>query len=349
MLFPMTEWFYARGGQQNGPVTLEQLRDLAQSGGLDPAKDLVWNATMKDWTPSGQVAGIFSSAAAVMPAPVSQQPPADPSNPYAAPQSAWVEPVHTSAFAEIIPGSDPLDAVACVKRGFDLTKRKFGEILLVGVVYFALLMGLSLVMGIVQGIVGATGQSGGFQPSSNGATPVPSGAAMIVVVISQIVNQLFSMFLGLGLTRVGLNFVSGKPVEVGMLFTQGDKLLRVIGASIIFFFAAGIGLILLIVPGVYIMLRYGQYMTAIVDRNMGIMESFSYSSTLTTNNRLNIFVLWLLSIPVIIAGMLACGVGLIFAGPVVWLAFMAAYRWMQYGHQAVTDHPGTSTPTLSNL
>jgi hypothetical protein len=345
----MTEWYYARGGQQSGPVTLEQLRDLAKGGGLDP-KDLVWNSTMKDWTPAGQVAGVFSSAAAVMPAPVSQQPPADPSNPYAAPQSAWVEPVRTSSMAEIIPGSEPLDAVACVKRGFDLTKRKFGEILLVGVVYFALLMGLGFVIGLVQGIAGAVGApSGGFQPSSSTDSSAPSGVVIAATVLGQTVNQVFSMFLGLGLTRVGLNLVSGKPVEVSMLFCEGNKLLRVIGASIIFFFAAGIGMLLLIVPGVYIMLRYGQYMTAIVDRNMGIMESFSYSSSITTNNRLNIFVLWLLSIPVIIAGFLACGVGLIFAGPVVWLAFAAAYRWMQYGHQAVTDQPGTSTPTLSGI
>lgn len=346
----MTEWFYARGGQQNGPVTLEQLRDLAKGGGLDPVKDLVWNATMKDWTSAGQVSGIFSSAAAVMPAPVSQQPAADPSNPYAAPQSPWVEPVRTSSIAEIIPGSEPLDAVACVKRGFDLTKRKFGDILLVGVVYFALLIGLGLVVGLVEGIAGvSSGPSGPMQRAHGVAVAARGDVAMAAVVIGQIVNQVFSMFLGLGLTRIGLNLVSGKPVEVGMLFCEGNKLLRVIGASIIFFFAAGIGLLLLFVPGVYIMLRYGQYMTAIVDRNMGIMESFSYSSSLTTNNRLNLFVLWLLSIPVIIAGFLACGVGLIFAGPVVWLAFIAAYRWMQYGHQAVTDLPATATPTLSGL
>jgi len=58
----MTEWYYARGGQQNGPVTFEQLLELAGNGGLDPVKDQVWTAAMKDWTPAGQVPGLFTAA-----------------------------------------------------------------------------------------------------------------------------------------------------------------------------------------------------------------------------------------------------------------------------------------------
>ena len=58
----MTEWYYARGGQQNGPVTFEQLLELAGNGGLDAVKDQVWTAAMKDWTPAGQVAGLFTTA-----------------------------------------------------------------------------------------------------------------------------------------------------------------------------------------------------------------------------------------------------------------------------------------------
>jgi uncharacterized membrane protein len=90
-------------------------------------------------------------------------------------------------------------------------------------------------------------------------------------------------------------------------------------------------------------------MVAIVDRDMGVMESLSYSSSITTNNRLNLFLLYLLAMAIVIAGMLACGVGLIFAGPVVWLSYMVAYRWMQYGSRAALDHPGTTTPLLAGV
>jgi uncharacterized membrane protein len=77
------------------------------------------------------------------------------------------------------------------------------------------------------------------------------------------------------------------------------------------------------------------------------MDSFKYSSALTTNNRLNLFLLGLLGILVMLAGLLALCVGLFFAIPVMWLSWIVAYRWMQYGHRAALDHPGTKTPMLA--
>ena len=56
--------------------------------------------------------------------------------------------------------------------------------------------------------------------------------------------------------------------------------------------------------------------------------------------------MWLLSLLVVLAGALACGIGLIFAVPVAWLGAVVAYRWMQYGHRAAMDQPGTQTPML---
>lgn len=330
----MSDWFYARGGQQSGPVTFENLKELARSGGLD-AKDLVWTSSMKDWQPAGEMDGLITASTAI-----GQSAP-DPSNPYAAPQSAWQEPA-PQATGEILPGSEPIDVGACVKRGFELTKRNFATILLVGLAYIGAFIGVSLLGGLIQGLAGASNSSLG--ESSPNMAP-----AAIIAVLVWIINQVFSIFLSLGLVRIGLNLVSGKQVSVGQLFGEGGKLLPAIGASILFGLMAGLGFLLLIVPGIYVILRYGQYMNAIVDRNLGVLDSLSYSSSITTNNRLNLFVLGLLSIAIIIAGVLALLVGLIFAYPVVWLAWIVAFRWMQYGHRAAEDHPGTQTPVLSAL
>jgi len=327
----MSEWFYARGGQQSGPVTWEQLGEIARTGGLDPVKDLVWTGSMKDWVPAGQVAGLLADPAAQA---------ADPAIPWAAPQSAWTAPAPPTPgdLQEIAPGGEPLDVVACVKRGFELTKRQFGTILLVGLVY----LGMAMAMGIIQVMGGVVSSDGAeFAPPN-----VMGGGIRFV---SQVIAQLFTMFLGLGLTRIGLNVVSGKAVAVGMLFGEGGKLLRVIGATLLFGMVVCVGFLLLIVPGVYLALRYGQYMVAIVDRDLGVIDAFAYSSALTTHNRLNLFLLILLAMLITLAGMLACGIGLIFAGPVVWLTHMVAYRWMQYGRRATLDHPGTTMPVLAGV
>ncbi len=334
-----TEWFYARGGQQSGPVTFDQLKELARSGGLD-AKDLVWTSSMKDWQPGGQVEGIFAAPASA------DTPPADPANPYAAPQSAWNEPSTSAgaAMQEIIPGSEPIDVGACVKRGFELTKRNFGVIVLVGLTYLGVTIGASFVLGAIDSAIGMGTTQSQWQTgdaSTFGKFQQTGGP------FSAILSNVLSIFLSLGLVRIGLNLVSGRQVAVSQLFGEGRKLLPAIGASILFGVMLVVGFLLLIIPGIYVMLRYGQFMNAMVDRNLGVMESLSYSTSITTNNRMNLLLLGLLSIVIVIAGALALVVGLIFAYPVVWLSWMVAFRWMQYGSRAVEDHPGTATPLLN--
>jgi hypothetical protein len=339
----MSEWYYARGGKQSGPVSFEQLVEIARSGGLDPLRDLVWTSAMKDWLPAGQVPGIFGAPAG-QPAPV-----ADPSNPYATPDSSWTDVARVEqgeALVEIAPGSEPIDVGGCVKRGFDLTCRNFGMILLVGIVYFAVSMAVSLLLGAMDDAFGWGYQEATFEGGlENFNWVIQQQGSPLSLIISQIV----SVFLSLGATRIGLNLVSGKEFNLGMLFGGGKLLLPAVAATILYGLMVFIGLLLFIIPGVYVAMRYGQYLTAMVDRNLGIMESFQYSSSITTNNLINLFLLALLGIFISLAGCLALCVGLLFAIPVVWLGWVVAYRWMQYGHRAALDHPGTMTPMLAKL
>jgi hypothetical protein len=338
----MKEWFYARGGQQSGPVTFDQLKELARSGGLDATKDLVWTSTMRDWQTAGQVEGLFDKHAR------QDVPPPDPANPYAAPQSAWNEPLPAAGVAlqEIVPGSEPIDVGACVKRGFELTKRNFGTILLVGLTYFGVSIAAGMVFGGIDSALGFGTTHSQWQSEGGNtfAKYQQTGGP-----VSMILGNVLSILLSLGMVRIGLNLVSGKQVSVSQLFGESRKLLPAIGASIIFGVMIVIGFILLIIPGIYVILRYGQFMNAIVDRNLGVMDSLSYSSSITTNNRLNLFLLVLLSIAIVIAGFLALVVGLVFAYPLIWLSWMVAFRWMQYGSRAAMDHPGTTTPLLGSL
>ncbi len=343
----MMEWYYAREGQQFGPVAFEKLGELARDGNLDATKDLVWHASMAEWTPAGQVPGIFVTPASPATADT------DFSKPDAPPSISSLSPTHPAEtdLSEIVPGSDPLDVVACIKRGFEIAKRNVGILVLVGLVYFVISMALGAIQGVVETSVGinqVTYQDGADGSPTNVHIDSVSSAGWAIYAITTIVSQVFSLFMGLGLTRIGLNLVSGKAASVGMLFGEGSKLLRAIGATILFTIMLMVGFLLLIIPGVYLALRYGQFMMAIVDRDLGIMDAFAYSSSITTNNRLNIFLLGLLAIPIMLAGLLACGVGILVAAPIIWLSTFVAYRWMQYGQRAAMDQTGTQTPMLAS-
>ena len=59
-------WYFADGDVQRGPITEAQLRALIGTGNLTP-EDQVWKEGMEDWTPAGEVAGLFNQAASATP------------------------------------------------------------------------------------------------------------------------------------------------------------------------------------------------------------------------------------------------------------------------------------------
>jgi len=52
------QWHYSKGGERHGPVSSDQLRQLAASGQLGPT-DLVWRDGMAEWQKASSVKGLF--------------------------------------------------------------------------------------------------------------------------------------------------------------------------------------------------------------------------------------------------------------------------------------------------
>jgi len=332
----MSHWYYAKGGQQQGPVTSEELIALLKSGGLDPNNDLVWNPAMPDWRPASQVPELSAAA------PIS-----------AYGEQPFAYPTASGDFTDITPGSEPLIPTACVKRAFDLTVRHIGSILLIAITYFGISIGALFMLGALDSSMGwkplpeLIMEKAGITPEA--ISEYRSGSSKDLSLQSSVISTVLSVFLMAGLSKIGLNLVSGKPIHVGMLFSGGKWLLKSLPASIVFmvFFIAG--LLLFVVPGIVVFLRFGMYQNAIVDRNMGVFQALGYSWELTKGNGLNLSVIFLFCILTFFAGCLAVIVGLLFAFPMMFLAWTVAYRWMQYGGRAVMDDPVTKQPLLAAL
>ena len=63
-----SDWFYLCDGVQNGPVSTDQLRQLARTGKLRP-EDLVWKEGIADWVEAKKISGLFASAPVAPPPP----------------------------------------------------------------------------------------------------------------------------------------------------------------------------------------------------------------------------------------------------------------------------------------
>ena len=55
-----SEWYFSIDGQQFGPVSSKQLREMAATGRLKPS-DLVWRPGLKTWVSAAKIKGLFPS------------------------------------------------------------------------------------------------------------------------------------------------------------------------------------------------------------------------------------------------------------------------------------------------
>jgi len=371
----MSDWYYARAGQTLGPVSRMRIEEMARAGELNPATDLLWTDSMTEWLPAGQVPGIFPetpTAAALPPATMASAPsPSDRFlNPYAPPQSGNTRAVVATpqAGVEIEPGSEPIDIGQIIKRSWQLTIQHYGFIFLVGVVYFVLLVPLNVAFQYAMEKSGMAAQNG-QQPDFEALMKAPDFAMNVGILVGlYFLLMVVSIYLWLGLTRIGLNLVSGAPVSVGQLFGEGGKLLKLIGSSILLWFpiylllilgSVGIGLakagevalvgfiVVALLGFLYVGLRFGQYATALVDRDMGAIECLRYSSRITTKQKLRLVLLILVAFVLIIVGIIPCGLGLFLVYPMLWLMSVLVYRWMQYGARGIADPRETGRNHLS--
>jgi hypothetical protein len=337
-------WYYTLNGQQAGPVSQAELAQMLN--GALPSDTMVWKDGMGDWLPAQDVDAFrnieatpatptYATGHTPAPAPTSG------ANPYAAPNTVVDQNAQLSGTDEIPAEPIPLDIGFCISKSWKTTISCFGTIFLTWFVYILI---TSIVSGVLSGLGTAIDGPSVVTPITDGMTPQDvfvhslsqSQQTGVGSTIASILNQAFTMFLGLGLTFIGLNLLRGKDANVGQLFSQsGTKLLRLIGASILYGLMVAVGLLFFIVPGIYLATRFMFYQTAIVDKDLGVIDSLKYSSELTRNNKWSIIGLSIINCFIVLAGVIALLVGLIWAIPVAWLSLLVAYLYLHNGERSL--------------
>jgi hypothetical protein len=99
----------------------------------------------------------------------------------------------------------------------------------------------------------------------------------------------------------------------------------VIGLSMLMGFLVGVGLVLLIVPGILFALMWSLAIPAKILESKGINDAMSRSSDLTRGDRARIFVIWILFI------LISLGVGLLLQWPITMGALASARNGLPAG------------------
>lgn len=81
-------WFYAKNGSQQGPLSTDEIKSRIAMGEIGP-NDLAWCEGMSDWLPVGQIPQLKAETAAPTPLEAVSTPPvaSSPATPYQSPAS----------------------------------------------------------------------------------------------------------------------------------------------------------------------------------------------------------------------------------------------------------------------
>lgn len=187
-----------------------------------------------------------------------------------------------------------------------------------------LLIGASIVIALISGTFGGMGNFMGTFAHRAGLRAV----AVFLPILFTGCQMLVNTFLSVGLTQMILKMARRQRTEFADLFGGGEMFVPALGINILFGLATAVGFALCFVPGVIVALLWWPAPLLVIDKKAPVMESFAMARTITANNIGTVIVLWLIGFGVVLLGLAACCVGVIFAGPLVAVMHGVAYLMM---------------------
>jgi uncharacterized membrane protein/phage FluMu protein Com len=210
-----------------------------------------------------------------------------------------------------------IDAGEVISRSWAIFQKEMGMciavVLVAGLLYIVPMVPLQITVALLES--GAIGKE--LMP-----------LAVVVLIVFGLLALAFIYFLTIGQTLFMLKVARGQPVQFSDLFAGGRYFWRAIGAVILVTLMTTAGLFLCLVGSFVIVLLFGPYLFVLIDRDVGAVESLSGAYRITSNNLLQLFVIWLAVFGMSLLGSLTCGLATIVIAPFIMLIQAVAYLEM---------------------
>jgi len=168
----------------------------------------------------------------------------------------------------------------------------------------------------------------------------PDGGSIILSIISFLVNT----FIGLIFVRMGLAAAKGGNIDTQGLFSNLHFFLPYLILSILTSLTVGIGMILLIIPGIYFALAFAVAPYAMVDKELKCVPALKASMDLTNGHKWHILGYIIVLIAINIVGAILFLIGLLVTIPLSVLATSHLYLILS-GAEEMVDVEETQEET----
>ncbi len=158
-------------------------------------------------------------------------------------------------------------------------------------------------------------------------------ASDIVLLVIYLLIMLVSIVIGMGVVKISLNFYDDKKNSFLTLFSAYKLFFIYLLATILYTLIVFLGFILLIIPGVYLAIRFSFFEYFIIDKKMGVIKSLKESWKITKGNFWGLLAFMFIVAVINILGAFALLLGLFVSIPITWIAWAFIYRKLSESRQ----------------
>lgn len=187
--------------------------------------------------------------------------------------------------------------------------------------YFLVMMGLSIGIGIL--IVALT-------------ETIQGDAGMVISqVLSQVVINLVSLPLTMGIVLIAIRRSVGAPINAGTVFSCFSKTMQLFATLVLMSLMITIGFVLLVIPGIYLAVAYYMAMPLVVEKGLSPWQAMEVSRKTITRRWFSVFGLFIILGIIFTVSLIPLGLGAIWTLPMMMIAYGILYRNM-FGVEADT-------------
>lgn len=203
-------------------------------------------------------------------------------------------------------GNADLRVGAVIREAWDKIDGIKGMVIAGGLIAYGGLSAALYVLGLVSG--------------AETAVTDPVGNAVSQLVFMMIIYPFMS-----GVFMFGLKHSVGQPVRFEEIFSQYGRALPIVAVALLQSLATGIGLILLILPGLYLSIALSLAVALKVERDLPVLECLATSMRLVNRKFLAVLGLMVVSALLMVLGFVSL-IGWIWTVPWALMIFAITYR-----------------------
>lgn len=144
-------------------------------------------------------------------------------------------------------------------------------------------------------------------------------------IVGQVLMTFVAAPIGVGLAILGLRRMAGESMRSTSVFDHFDKAVPLLLCTLLMYLLIFIGMLLLVLPGIYLAVAYLFAPTLMVEKNMGIWEAMETSRKAVTHKWFTIFSLFLSMGIIVMLSVVLLLVGVVWTVPLSMLLLSKIY------------------------